>query len=381
MPPLFTPQDLLGLALEVERGEAPRKLVQYFERLVKERTFQIARDDRAGRLEEAAGEPGYLVTSSGRWSVYVPWPLAFAFPGPELLDELVDVIERVILRGRGNAVLSGSTTFAGRIAALGDIDLAQYMFGGAPALPAGVKDLVSRNNSAILVRVKWGRRYRRPWKKLLEDLDQRLDPGLDRLRLNRVLRKSMKFDFVDAETPFGLMPVSNIVLPSVAGDRRRGAARKSFVFQEAVLVAAGGPPWPLLMAGELLRYMKFLVRETKKYRDDKPIKALKRALSLSRLLGLDLLGQQAEAALAGDAASMVAGDSSISELDELWADLPADERDTLAPKLKEKRQKVVTLTERGGKKAEPRRIIDAVLDEIDDMLSSEGRSLDAWAKK
>jgi hypothetical protein len=119
MPPPFSPQDIVSLAVDFDRGTAPASLTKRLGRLVEEYAFQSAYCDPDQRLAAADAFPGYLVTNSGQLQVYVPWALAFAFPGPAILDGLVAVAERSMIEGRGNIVLSGSTTFSGRFAGLG----------------------------------------------------------------------------------------------------------------------------------------------------------------------------------------------------------------------------------------------------------------------
>jgi hypothetical protein len=173
-----------------------------------------------------------------------------------------------------------------------------------------VKELIQRKGSAVLVRVKYLQEYVAPWDGLIAMLG-----GVSSLTDEK---ERIKFEFVDGETPFRLMPVSNIVLPSDANDRSKGAAQKSFVFQEAVLALAENPPWPLVMADELLRHLRFLVRDIRAYRKvKKPIKALKRTLSLVRILGMNDLGARAETVLTSDAANVTSRESCLKELDPL----------------------------------------------------------------
>jgi hypothetical protein len=363
----FVPQRLIALALDAEAGTAPEALVRHFELLASEMAFQSVGADPAGRLEYADKAPGYLVTTCADWWVYVPWPLAFAFPEPTLLGGLVTVAERVMLEGPGNVAISGSTAFSGVIAGLGDIDLAQYVY-DPETLPARIQHVVQRSGPAVLVRVKIGREFRRPWDDLMAWLSSQSVTG------------RMKFDFVDDATPFDLMPVSNVVLPSDPGDRKLGAALMSFAYQEAVLVRADGPPWPLMNADELLRYLKYLVQEVHEYRHARParpVKALKRALSLSRILGLDDLAQQAQAWLAEPPATHAAGAACIAELVSLWADLPADRQTALEPALTKKKQMAANLPP-GAETDSPDSITGAVLQRVRDLLSKEGRTLEAW---
>src|SRR5437016_5615222 len=99
MAPPFRPQDLISLAVDAESGKAVDQLVERMKRVLQEAAFQSAFGDPDERLVPTPDAPGYLTTASGRWQVYVPWPLAFAFPASVLLDGLVAVAERVMLGG------------------------------------------------------------------------------------------------------------------------------------------------------------------------------------------------------------------------------------------------------------------------------------------
>jgi hypothetical protein len=369
----FSPQDIVALAVEVDRGAAPASVTKHLNRLIAEYAFQNSYSDPDQRLIATDAFPGYLVTQSGRWSVYVPWALVFAFPSPDVLDGLVAVAERSMLQGRGNVVLSGSTTFAGRFAGLGDIDLAQYVFDDVQDIASRVHELAHRDGPAILVRVRCHGEYIAPWDELVAALH-----GWTALADKS---ERIKFDFIDGATPFGLMPVSNIVLPSDAGDHTKGAARKSFVFQEAVLALTDNPPWPLVMAEELLRYLRFLVREILAYQTDNPMKAVKRALSLVRIVGLNDLGARAETVLASQAANMAAHQSCLRELDTLWTHVGAARRANLEAALAKKKEMAASMDVRASLAKECNAIVTEALEKMKEFLFLEGESLEAWAKR
>ncbi|MGJ4882120.1 MULTISPECIES: hypothetical protein [unclassified Bradyrhizobium] len=368
----FTPNDIIALAVDAERGTAPELIIGSFKRLVQEYAFQSAHCDPDERLSVAAEHAGYLTTRSGSWTVYVPWPLAFAFPSAITLDGLVSVAERSMLEGRGNVVLSGSTTFAGRVAALGDVDLAQYIFDDGSEIANRVERLMRRDGPTILVRVKFDREYQAPWEDLIT--------ALGRLRSLATESERIKLDFVDGVTPFGVMPVSNVVLPSDPSDRSKGAASRSFVFQEAVLTADGNPPWPLVVPEELLRYLKFLLRDMLAHRQaGKLVKALKRALSLTRILGLAELGDRAEAVLASRSAAGLAQESCMAELEALWPYLNADQQARLDASLKEKKGLAASIVESKGLPTQCSSLIDELMEKVKQFLAHEGVSFASWA--
>jgi hypothetical protein len=78
-----------------------------------------------------------------------------------------------------------------------------------------------------------------------------------------------------------------VVLASDYNDRKFGAAKKSYVFQEAVAVLSGAPLWTLVSPSEFAAYISFLRNEIQTFVDKNPIKAVKRAVSLSLILGLN----------------------------------------------------------------------------------------------
>lgn len=374
MPRAFLPQDIVSLAVDVDRGTAPASITAHFARLLSEYAFQNASCDPDERLTSDATYPGYLTTNSGKWTALVPWALAFAFPSPVTLDGLVAVAERSMLPGEGNVVLSGSTNFAGRFAGLGDIDLAQYVFDDRQAFVARVQDLIRRDGSSNLVRVKYLIEYFAPWQSLIATLGN--------VSMLAQETERIKFEFIDGETPFGVMPVSNVVLPSDRADHTGGAARKSFVFQEVVLALDGDPPWSLAMADELLRYLRFLVREVQTYRDiGNPIKALKRALMLVRILGLDELGSRAEIVLASDMANASSHESCIAELEALWPHLSAEKQAVLEQSLKEKKEIGTTLTAADSLTMECKAVAIEAIEKMKEFLSKEGETIELWAAK
>ena len=69
MPPPFSPQDIVSLAVDADRGTAPESLTDHLKRLVAEYAFQNAYCDPDQRLAAAVRFPGYLVTNSGQWQV------------------------------------------------------------------------------------------------------------------------------------------------------------------------------------------------------------------------------------------------------------------------------------------------------------------------
>jgi hypothetical protein len=313
MPADFSSPDLVGLLVELDRGESQPALVDALGKIMREYAFQNARVDPAGRLKPSSEASGYLTTKCGKWTIFVPWALAFAFPGPDLTESLVELAERVKLDGRGYIALSGSATTCGRFVAIADVDFAQYIFELPEALSTKVRAMIERRTPAILVRVKFGESFLRPWDGLLKKLNDSLN--------NILPDRPIKFEFVDDATSYGLMAVSNFVLPSDQNDHMAGAAMKSYLFQEAILAEDGTPPWHLDTADELVRYVKYLIKAVKVLQTDSPYKALKRSLSLARVLRFDDLSVRAEALVGDETAAFFARTSSVSAIEDLWGDL------------------------------------------------------------
>jgi hypothetical protein len=124
---------------------------------------------------------------------------------------------------------------------------------------------------------------------------------------------------------YDLLPVSNVVLGMVEGNRDSGAAQQSFVFQEAVAVRDGaqGPHWSLVDPSQLAAYLTFLRAQIEQYTGKNPIKAVKRALSLASTLRLaDFVDRSLDLLKSTGAASAVA-EKRLAEI-QAWATRSGD---------------------------------------------------------
>ena len=136
----------------------------------------------------------------------------------------------------------------------------------------------------VLIRARYGSIVaRRPW----ADQWRKLESEMNR---TDTIDQAQRFmvEFLGSVSGFGALPISNVVLASDFNDRSRGAATQSFVYQElvAVLSAAPAPPWSLVDPSQIAKYINFLRSQIDDYAIDKPLKAVKRALSLAHTIRL-----------------------------------------------------------------------------------------------
>jgi hypothetical protein len=273
------------------------------------RTLSIAYAglDPAGRLQPAEEFPGYLTGTCGQWRLFVPWTLVSLFPDDGVLRHLIEVGLSVAIPPPETICISGSSTTLGSDIAIGDIDFCQYV-AVPPALilqtAASFRDPVANR---VLVAVSYGEkehyvRVKTPEWQEWERLSAKMSAVTEIDEADRFMA-----EFLERGEHFGLLPVSIVVLASDPSDRRRGAARHSYVFQEAIAVNGDGtvpvPAWTLVDPAQLGDYIDFLRRQMDEYRTAKPIKAVKRALSLVRTIRLHDLENEAIDLLESEAAA------------------------------------------------------------------------------
>lgn len=132
-----------------------------------------------------------------------------------------------------------------------------------------------------------------------------------------------KLDLIGISSVFGYIPVTNMIFPcpdKIPGyHTKSGVALSSFSFQEAVLVGNdhAGSLWPLVDVHEYVYYIRFLVKDTLKYLDARPIKALKRASALARMLQIARFDREFYDLLGSDYANRDAIDSRVNEVRKL----------------------------------------------------------------
>jgi hypothetical protein len=94
----------------------------------------------------------------------------------------------------------------------------------------------------------------------------------------------LKLDFITNTHAVGAVEATNMALLLAAG-REDEIVRASFAAQE-VAIPGSVLPRPLCEPLQLGRYINFLIEQVQHYADRNPVKALKRALSLARILML-----------------------------------------------------------------------------------------------
>jgi hypothetical protein len=290
---LFNPQDFIWFLVrhqEVLKNRALPVPSEFFDHLKvawEELSFAYKALDPEQSLAPAVGKPGYLVTRCGDWIVFVPWPLVVTFPGPRVLANLLDVGRYVSIPPARNLCISGSSAWLGGRVVVGDIDYCQYVDNSPATIAKSSESFTSPTKERALVRASYGEDEavvaRPPWSETWSKLSSSM--AVD----SRDNARRFMLDFVGVVESMGLMPISCVVLASNFADRTRGAAKKSFVFQEAIAFEgdAAEPPWSLVDPDQLGDYLFFLREKARELIGEKPLKAVKRALSLAHTIRLD----------------------------------------------------------------------------------------------
>ena len=189
-----------------------------------------------------------------------------------MLADLIDVGERVAVPPVHRICISGSSTWMGSEIAIGDLDFCQYqdcppaeMVKAAHPFttPAEGFALVTAGYAQLTISAPWAKSW--PIFKELMALYTSIE-----------MAERFMLEFLGLSNRFGLLPMSTVVLSSDFADRQRGAARKSFVYQEAACVRtdqAGGtvsPHWSLVAPEEVGQYIAFLRTEISRYVSSQP---------------------------------------------------------------------------------------------------------------
>ena len=226
-----------------------------------------------------SAHPGYLVWDK----VLVPFYLLQDLPGTAELEELVSLGLSLRVTKGGVICLSGSTALLGTLRFVGDIDYCEY---GVPGMYSS-SDTVERAGAHAartacpiceLVKV-----LNPKWSQSCAAWDSTTPVELMRL-IDKDGAYQLKLDFITNTQTVGAVEATNMVLLLVPG-REEEIVRKSFAAQE-VPVLGSVLPRPLCEPLQLGRYINFLMEQVDHYADANPVKALKRALSLARILML-----------------------------------------------------------------------------------------------
>jgi hypothetical protein len=265
-PPI--PADILE-----EMGERWRELAIAYTRL-----------DPSRRLVAAPEHPGYLTTTCGVWQVFVPWPLVNFFPDNAVVEGLIAVGIGLAVPPPSTICISGSSAALGGEIAIGDLDFCQYV----PLPPASIFEMAATFRAPAINRVMLTASFgtgknavtaRRPCWQDWPLLESAMNAATSVAEADRFM-----LEFLENCKSFGLLPVSIVVLASDPTSRLHSAAKHSFVYQEAIAVVTGetapSPAWTLVDPSQLAGYIEFLLKQMSTYAGLKPIKAVKRALSL-----------------------------------------------------------------------------------------------------
>jgi hypothetical protein len=249
---LFNSEDFIWFLVrhrEVLKNRAepiPSLFFDFLRMALEELSFAYKALDPGKTLLPANGKPGYLMTRCGNWHVFVPWPLVVTFPGPVVLEVLLRVGKNVSIAPAKNLCISGSSAWLGEEVVIGDIDYCQYV-DCSPALAiAAAEPLKNPEKDRVLIRASYGDKdetvAQPPWSGSWPNLSASMVAD----SLNNAQR--LMLDFVGVAESMGLMPISCVVLACDFNDRSVGAAKRSFVFQEAIafLNDPAEPPWSLV---------------------------------------------------------------------------------------------------------------------------------------
>ena len=246
--------------------------------------------------------PGYLLRTGGGVSAAVPFHLVGDFPNESSLTELAELGGRLRVGARSTICLSGSAVFLTTMGCSGDLDYCEYVPVDDAAAFDGMNAVAAMaDNTGVCLRLRLGHRsWARPW-----------DAPPSKSELEREWLESEasgrhgKLDSIVLGSMFGAIEATNVVIWSDANDvAPESPLNRSFALQEAPL-SKGDITWiPRKLAdpANIRRYVQFLCEEIRKYRSERPVKALKRALSLAVFMQLqDDADRLRELLRAGDA--------------------------------------------------------------------------------
>jgi hypothetical protein len=223
-------------------------------------------------------EPGYVKFELGSRCAQVPFHLVDVLPPDETLEQFFDLADHVRLSSQSQICLSGSTVFLGRIASAGDVDFCEYVRTSPKSQI--IRKSADQKCSSVTPTLFVSGSFNRDDQTRFDRATVRMDPSvLDKLSK----ANSIKLDYLCRVGPVE-GPLSNISLFVDPAAPDVGAAGSSWAFQEVVL-GADRPIYPLMRPEQLGRYMLWLAKKIDETIVDEPVKAVKRSLSLSRVLG------------------------------------------------------------------------------------------------
>jgi hypothetical protein len=226
-----------------------------------------------------SAHPGYLV----RDTVLVPFYLLQDLPGTAELAEIAALGLSLRLTDHGVICLSGSTALLGTLMFVGDIDYCEY---APPGSYSTTGIVASASAHAIRVACPLCERVKvinPKWSQSCAAWDSTTPVELARL-IDEDGAYQLKLDFITNTQAVGTVEATNMALLLATG-KEDEVVRASFAAQE-VPILGSVLPRPLCEPLQLGRYINFLIEQVQHYADANPVKALKRALSLARILML-----------------------------------------------------------------------------------------------
>ncbi|ORE94327.1 hypothetical protein ATO13_09641 [Stappia sp. 22II-S9-Z10] len=278
--------ELIGLYSDAKAGHPPpdADVAEDLASLLSFRAVEASRYDADQALFHAPDYPGYVSRSLDGLQIYVPFPLARAFPGAQSLRDIVAFAVDIGI-GTGAICISGSGAMSGTLHHLGDLDFCEYVFEAGELMGiAALCDSASPSSRTALAAINCkGTVFIAPWDGIRDALEQLTRTGPPATPATHFL----KLDYCAWCTTFGPIPATNRVLWLSRDDPEQGDALNSFAHQEAVIARGGSPVRTLISAERIGAYLVFLEREITAYKDKNPVKALKRALSFSAVVGIE----------------------------------------------------------------------------------------------
>ncbi|MDR5884081.1 hypothetical protein [Caballeronia sp. LZ032] len=218
------------------------------------------------RFEARTDAPGYVYMRRGSVGFSVPYYLAPVWPSNKTLAAIEDVLPLVRMSDGSCFCLSGSSTFLGVVSSISDIDCCEYFLGDGNALFTALEH-TSRNTteSCLLVTYKIKGRDEGVKKQRPFGLNGGIEVFLESNGIqNYDDLQSLKLDFVASLSGFGVLAVTNLVVPM--SDALDEQGKISFQYQEAVAHCdTSAPLRGLVQPADLGRYLCFLVDDAKSY--------------------------------------------------------------------------------------------------------------------
>lgn len=285
---MFDAEDFYDLRKQLIEQESedgsppPQSLYDSLEDILDFLSEAYANQDPNGELLRADDAPGYLKVECDHWRIYVPWTLAHVFPGSDIVYKLINVGAEISVNPKNYICVSGSTATLGGGTTVGDLDFCQYVDAAPASFIPEAANFQRLKRNKILISAMYGDiRIAAPWSNdRWKEIEKAASGHKSVADANRFMA-----DFIGNIDDFGVLPISNVILSSDFANRLGSTATESYVFQENIAVdtreAGSTPPWSLIDPKQLVNYINFLTDEVNNYRDKNPVKAVKRALSLS----------------------------------------------------------------------------------------------------